>query len=649
MRASWLKLIIIIAYYLATAGPLTANDTWRTRAVVTVATPGVIEAVVPPELINQTDGRPMDFSLTGPEGRSRAFTLYWREAVGKTRFELSPAKVRLDPAKGLIWEAPLPANVVARRLHINLAETGIVGQIDVYGRQNNTWSILIKNAAIFKTAGVRQATIDIPLNTCDGLQLHLTGYDRRTRQTLVPIQSVEIEADRQGKDYVEQTVKMPFHQSESQGGTIIETVLPGDGLWISALHLTTQFQFQGDWQVGREQIIGGTRRFETIAKGRQAQINPTPLNFETAINQTWSGRSLVLKLDAGNFSIGQVATLAATVRLPRIIFSAEQTGEYTALAGTGQSTPVLDQINAKQNQPRTLLSFATPENNPQWRLASLVEKYRLMGGPFDPEGYTWRTLISISAPGYYRLPLNLEASLAPRRSAVRIVREKTQVPYITGRPEDRSIDLEFSPVYDAPKNTTTWNVTLPQASSHWTTLTLYAKGLFQRTIELHQPKQGKRNWQLWQQVVWENRSEHESTLKLDLRRLPDNVSALRLVVPHGDNQPIAISRIKASYSAPTVYFLAHTPGEYAIYGGNAQAGAPQYDLSLVQSELLSTLPTEVHMGSLDTFRQPSWQDRINIAFKESGWGLYMVLGGVTLVLLIVIVKLFPKPADQGKD
>jgi hypothetical protein len=275
-----------------------------------------------------------------------------------------------------------------------------------------------------------------------------------------------------------------------------------------------------------------------------------------------------------------------------------------------------------------------------------VEKYRLMGGPFNPDGYAWRAPIAIPAPGYYRLALNRQAGLAPRDAGVRIVRDDCQVPYVAGRLEDRTLELNPAVDYDAQKNLSTWTVHLPQASAYWKELTFYAGGIFKRTAEFQIPKTGHQSWQPWHRMTWENRGEQDAVLRLSLDDVPDDVQAIRLVMAHGDNQPIAITRITAGFTVPTFYFLARAAGDYAVYGGNPDAGIPRYDLSLVQDELFSTLPTEARMGALESLGPSQWRSRIGAAFKERGWGLYAVLGLLTLMLVVVIVRLFPKPGDK---
>jgi hypothetical protein len=646
MRSRWFGSVGFVLLCLTAALPAKADDAWRTRAVLDTTATGLIEALVPPELVSRTGPESVDFSLSGPDGRPRAFELYWREPVGSTRVLLEPTRVQLDQAKEFTWEADLHEKLVIRRLQVSLTGQGVIGRIDVDGRLGDKWISLARHAAVFATAGVPQATIDIPADAYEALRLHLTGFDRRARQTLAPIKTVTAEGDRLGKDYVEEVLALTFQQTESEGIHVIEAALPGDGLWISSLHLKTEAQFQGDWQAGRERICDGSRCFEAVLSGRRPHLERTPRDLGLDVMQTWPGRSLVLKLDAGERFIGEAASLTATVRLPRLIFVAEKAGRYTAMTGTGKSAAVLKYPGDSYRQPQTTLSFAVPEINPEWHLATLVEKYRLKGGPFSPEGYTWQAPVSIAAPGYYRLPLNLQASLAPMRTAVRMVRDSTQIPYLAGRLEDHLLDLEITPVYDARKNISTWIVQLPQASPYWKELMFYATGIFQRTIEFEKPKPGTRGWQPWRHMMWESRGERETALRLSLRDLPDGTDVIRLVMPHGDNQPVSISRITAAYTAPTVYFLAAAAGNYTIYGGNPRASVPQYDLSLVQAELFSTLPSEARMGAVETFQSSGWKNRISAAFTGKSWGLYAVLGLVTLVLIMVIVRLFPKPGDR---
>ena len=69
------------------------SDDWQTKARVEVDAPGIVEAILPPELYMAVKDNSLDLLLSGPDGRPRSFELYWREPVGraKIRTTWSPA------------------------------------------------------------------------------------------------------------------------------------------------------------------------------------------------------------------------------------------------------------------------------------------------------------------------------------------------------------------------------------------------------------------------------------------------------------------------------------------------------------------------------------------------------------------------------
>lgn len=637
----------MVLLFLSASASASGTENWRTRAFVNIQTPGLIEAIVLPELFDRTNGEALDLILTGPDGEPRAFELYWRELVGETRVLLQPAKVELDAENAFIWEAPVPKKMLARRLVITPNATGTFGKIDVYGLNNDQWASLVTDAAVFAAPGVRQTRIDLPENSYEKLRIIVKGYDRENRRTLSPIQAVALDGDRLGKDYQMRVLPLQFSQSKSDDVQILEAVLPGSGLWIETFQVTTAAQFQGDWQLGYDRISEGEKRFFSIVTGRLDRVDHMGLDMAIAANRSWPERSLVLKLNPGKRYIGEVASLSAKVRLPRLVFVADKAGRYTATAGTGGgNAPILNYPGDPDRAVQEAADFSPPEANPQWRLTSLIEKYQLKGGPFDPQGFTWRAGLTIATPGFYRLILNWQAALAPERSGFRIVKDLMQVPFLTGRPENVTIKPEFRHDYDKTKNTDAWIIRLPQPSPHWKELVLSASGIFKRTVEVQQPKPGGgKRWQPYIRQVWENRDLKETALRINLQALSQNADELHLIIAHGDNQPIEISNITLGYLAPTVYFLGHTSGAYWIYGGNPKDGAPRYDLSMIQSELFSEPAVETQMGEPETVQPASWRHRLHSAFKDTGWGLYGVLGLTTLVLLLVIVRLFPKPSE----
>ena len=207
------------------------------------------------------------------------------------------------------------------------------------------------------------------------------------------------------------------------------------------------------------------------------------------------------------------------------------------------------------------------------------------------------------------------------------------------------IALAAAPEYDKKKNRTSWTVELPDRSADLRELTAEADGIFDRTVQFELPLQGRAGWQVWRTMRWQNAAQTASVLHLDLGGLPEGTKEMRIVMDHGDNRPIELRKLQAAYRAPVLLFLAAKPGEYAIYGGNDKISVAKYDLTLVRAHLADVLPKTVAMGSVESVSAAGFKNAFMGVFEDRSWGLYAVLGAVTLILMIVIVKLFPK-AEQ---
>jgi len=647
MKIKHLKQIWIWLLFLMASSLAFAENNWRAKAVMDISSPGIIEAVMPPELVNRTVSGPMSLRLTGPDGNTRGFELYWREPVDDTSIYLSPVQVALDDVKGFIWEAVIPERMVVRQLIVELAGQNYIGKIDVYGYRQEQWIPLVKNAAVFSTDGTLRGRIDLPKAEYQRLRLCLTGFDHQAKQKLSPIKIVIAKGERIGKNFAGQVLSLPFHRSETQKEIVVDAAMPGSGLWVRTLTLKTEAQFQGSWKIGTETISDGHKKFVVIKSGQISHVNRQYQVLEIDMDTQWPGSSLVLKLDTNQHYIGAVTGLDADVRLPRLVFSADKPGNYTLFSGIGNKQHVLKQPGDALRKPDSELIISNAQTNPLWQPASLVDRYKLKGASFDAAGSKWRAPVTITKPGYYKLALSLSSILKSKTRSIRIVNNNLQVPFIQGRIENKKIKIPVEEIYDAKKNQSQWIIKLPGPSDKWQNLTLHADGIFKRKIQLQHPKPGNMGWQPWRTLVWENRKLKETALQISLRSLPPEIGQIRIVISNGDNQPIKISKITARYATPTFYFLAHQAGLYFVYGGNLQAVQPNYDLSLVQNELLAALPENIEMGELESFQQPGWKDRISTAFTDTGWGLYGVLALVTLVLIGIIVKLFPKGEEKS--
>lgn len=172
-----------------------------------------------------------------------------------------------------------------------------------------------------------------------------------------------------------------------------------------------------------------------------------------------------------------------------------------------------------------------------------------------------------------------------------------------------------------------------------------SSGIFDRTMLIEIQLQGRAGWQAWRTMHWQSTSQSPSVLQVSLAGLPLDAAKLRIAMEHGDNRPIELRTMQATYGAPTLFFLAAAPGEYTLFGGNEKIGPAKYDLTLVQAHLADVLPKTVEMGKIESASSAGFKNALVGAFEEKSWGLYAVLGAVTVILMIVIARLFPKAAQ----
>ncbi len=640
---------LILVALLFTALPLHAEEEWKTRAYVHTAKPGITEAVLPPELFMEVETMRghdrVDLALAGPDGNQRSFELFWKEPSQTVRFNLKPERMELTDKGEFIWEGDAPKPQI-ETLHVTIRDNKFVGQMDVEAKKDNAWAVLAKNAALFRSGGQTRAEIAIEAGQYTKIRLRFRSFDQTFKMKVLPVDRVTASGKTAGRDYAEETIAPDFQTAESGEITELRTLLPGSGLFIESVHLVTETQFQGHWKIGRETIINGERTFVPVQNGTISTVTAKGNELSFKISRRWQGKSLVIKLDPQGRYFGTPTGFTVGLFLPRLVFSADTPGKYMAIAGTGEKAKILSSPGSKNRKTAESLFFSKPELNPNLTELALTDKYRLKGGPFKNDGFIWTAAVAIDTPGYYRLPFPMEASLAPNRTGIRLAQDKSQIPFFMDRTENVEISLSLAPEYEESVNQTTWDLTLPQASPWWVSLNLTTTGIFKRTVTIQCPKPGQMGWETWATKPWKNTRDDKTTLKIPLTRFPKDQNQLRIVINHNDNQPLSVSAMEAVYTAPAICFLAHEPGNLTLYGGHPTLPPPTYDLSLVQTKLLETLPTPIQAQAITSVTMPFWSGNWINHFQGKGWGLYAALGLVAVVLLGIIAKMLPAPEKK---
>jgi hypothetical protein len=142
----------------------------------------------------------------------------------------------------------------------------------------------------------------------------------------------------------------------------------------------------------------------------------------------------------------------------------------------------------------------------------------------------------------------------------------------------------------------------------------------------------------------------ESALRLAVR--PDGRPWLRLVVQDGDDRPLRVTGVRATYRLAQLVIRAAAPGPHQLLVGRQDAEPPSYDLAQLlrrgqggaAPRPLTAGPPEPNPAHRDRAppRGPApWTERYRVAIQ-------LALGAVVLGLLIWTVLLMRRGRGSGR-
>lgn len=617
-----------------------AGGLWQIEAPMNIGGAGMVEWPLPPALHVET-AEGLDLTVLGPEGQPRPVELYWREVQGHAVFTLVPDQETIE-GNQFVWISRVrkEQEMLISSVRVSVLSDDYVGKVNVEGRIGGQWQSLAHHAAVYRSQGMARAEIHVTPGFYKAFRLALTTTGKKP----VPIDRVEIEGDLQGKGVVETVLTLPVVREEVDGEVWLSAKLPGSGVWVKEILVRTQGRFVGTWQAEREVIANGKRETTLVVEGEEPSIGKGSGPLKVVVDRVWPGRTLKIKLNTGGRFLGLVEPLQVTVLLPRLVFVADAPGTYRIQAGGGDFVKILETPSDSRKRSSVSATMGNVRKNPDWKPQGLIQQYHLAGAPFDARGYSWKSSLSVPEPGYYRVVLHERASLEGRYEGLRVVRQGIQVPYVMDLGEEREVPLKTIKIHDEKKNETVWRIELPRASRYWQTLIVKADGIFKRHVIVERETPEPRGVPVFFQTLWHHETRGESVLRIPLGNFPNRETNMSMKVEHGDNRPINLKEMRAVYRAPALYFLAEASEGYELFGGHAQGRPPKYDLQLIHSRLLEHEPRSSEVGEPQPFRGEGIMSAFASSFQRTAWGLYFVLGILTISLLVVIVRLFPKPS-----
>lgn len=287
--------------------------------------------------------------------------------------------------------------------------------------------------------------------------------------------------------------------------------------------------------------------------------------------------------------------------------------------------------------------------NPSFRAPQILPNLHPEGAAIDLGKWRYRKRLEAAAEDVLQLELDVDvlSRAAQSLADLRLVESGRQLPYIVERTSlQRSVTLNPQLAGDPKRpSVSRWGVTLPRPRLPLTRLEFTSReSLFHRNatlIEEVKSERGEKMLVVLGAATWVRTPESAVGKLALLLTQPPRTDQLWLEVDNGDNAPLALENWTAWHSTARLLFKPPPGAALHLYYGNSDASAPRYDLQLVARQLLAAEKFKAQLRGEESLRKAAWSE----TYGNGGAGVlfWIALGGVVLLLIVVLVKLLPKP------
>jgi hypothetical protein len=629
---------------------------WQQQQAIEVPAPGLVKVALPPSTLDALRPSLEDLRLADSTGIEVPFLI--------ERPAPEPAPVRAARSfkptlrgAATVLEIETGSDVPINAVTLETPEREFIKAVRIEGSKDGQgFTTVADGVPIFRQSGASELTVRIPSSIWT--RLRLTLDDQRSPPTAFTGARLHAaEAVAAPVEAIAVTVKS---REELETDTRLVLDLGAANQTLASIDFETpEALFQREIEVRVPEVVGDEIRESEIARdfiyaldaGSLAQVRKTILPLDRQVRS----RELILVLRNFDSPPLAISAVRASRRPVFLLFQARRPGPHALYAGNSQCpAPRYDlsglAAQLKNAQTATLApGIVVP--NPEYRPSETLPGLNEIGAALDTRPWRFRKAVQSVRAGAQQMELDLDvlAHARPDLGDLRLVRDGKQVPYLIERTMLTRVLAPLVAPADDPKQPrlSRWKLTLPLPNLPLTRLDCRPRAtLFQRTVRIWEEVPDGRGGRYGRELGsadWKRTADSKNFLTINLTTTPQT-DTLLLETDNGDNPPIDLDNVKLTYPVTRLVFKSAQPP--TLYYGNPSVSAPRYDLSLVATKLLSADKAVAMLGTEEGLKTAAWSEG-DLLTGVRGWLFWGILALVVAGLIIVIVRLLPKPPDAG--
>ena len=646
-------IVALTTLIVAQSGLAFDRNEWRNTQTLEVPTKGLVRVNLPAETLDASQPGLEDLRIIDSAGNQVPYLI--ERLLPDAESTIRPTEFRSTIENGATHLVLKTGTSAIIGVSLETPATHFMKAADVEGSNDGrTWTKLAGGDSLFQLPnGATKLRVSFPEGAWQFLRITIdelgsppvpfTGAHLHKARTTAPAEAVSI------------TVKT---RDESPGTTRLDLDLGAANLTLGSLRIessepvftravTLAVPEVRDDGIG-ERNIADAVIYRVNVNGKNEAHLEIPLE-----SQIYTRELLVLIRNEDSPAIS-IDAIRADRRLVRLIFFANQPGQYSLLSGNTQCAAPRYDLSALSGKLRNttamevVSSALVPNSNykPPEALAALT----LSGAKIDVPKWKFRKPLALKQNGVQQVELDPEllARSQPDQRDIRVVRGEYQLPFLSERTSlSRPISLNAAAANDPKKPALSrWSLKLPQPGVPITRLVCTSSSpLFHRQMRLLEEVTDERGDKFASELgraTWDQTPDSpKRDLVIELNARPKS-DTFFLETDNGDNPAIELRDFRGYYPVTHVIFKA-TPDPAQpiwLYYSNADAAAPRYDLTLVASELLKAERGTVVAGAEENLspKRPFVGQTLTGSTRYIFWG---ALALVVIVLLAVMWRFLP--------